>query len=687
MIKEDVLNGHLARFPAERDIIRILESDFDITWGSRINRFNTYLSIYFMKPLPHITQSFGFEQELILAISDFNNPEARLIQAIEENFFHLPARGRVDQTIAIVISKAQNISEWMNNYIARNPQGRAYVGINEADLVGSGDSWFIRNVLTEQLFSRDLFDYTLPIDEDLFFFGRQAIVAEHIDAIRKSENRGIFGLRKTGKTSVLFKIMRQCKQADIDVIYYDCKLSSLYNLSGDEFIERICVDIEKISGKKIKGWRGKNRSADRFLAFIEKISEERKFCLIFDEIEYISPNSLTAEHWSKEFIPFWQTIWSAQSQYRKFNFIISGVNASVVETDKFSKIQNPLFGIVKSKYLIGFEKQELFSLLTVFGKRMGMNFNSSAVDMLYSRYGGHPLLTRMICSQINNGLKSNSTRRPVIISEDTISKDLDSREQEIQFYCGHITSELEDFYTNEYEMLEMLAIDNIVDFNEMAEDIDLVRHLKAYGLVNFSASKHPKFAVPVIKGYIASKWRRRNGVKENYYLVPEHRRNEYVQGRISSIISDLRLLDRRTAERSHPSLYAGAGPHEAERLTLLVPINDRAGAVNFLNQMNRSLIEPVDLHGKKIGIPNYFFETIRIRYPSFFDSINRVRCYRNFSMHIKLNNLAQTTLDDYLERDFYGSDPDKITSGWFRLQSVILDGLIIGVQSELSAYS
>jgi hypothetical protein len=45
-------------------------------------------------------------------------------------------------------------------------------------LISTNDAWFVRNRLLKQLFSRDLFDYTLPLDNDLFFFGRATIVAD-----------------------------------------------------------------------------------------------------------------------------------------------------------------------------------------------------------------------------------------------------------------------------------------------------------------------------------------------------------------------------------------------------------------------------------------------------------------------------------------------------------------------------
>src|SRR5262249_43450503 len=150
---------------------------------------------------------------------------------------------------------------------------------------------------------------------------------------------------------------------------------------------------------------------------------------LFDEIEYISPSSKLASHWKDDFIPFWQTIWSIQSQHRKFSFILAGVNASVVEIDRVSGVQNPMFGIVRTRYLTGFEKDEVHTLLSVFGKRMGMRFDTTAVDALFTRYGGHPLLTRMVCSQINNGLKASGVSRPISVTSQAVMRDIGSREE------------------------------------------------------------------------------------------------------------------------------------------------------------------------------------------------------------------------------------------------------------------
>lgn len=693
MIKDDVRDGHLYRFPNEHSIVNLLERDFDINWASRITKFNTSISVYFLKALPHISQAFGFEQEILCAISDYPTLEARAIQAIEQTFLQLPAKGRVDQTVALIISSSEKTETWVKEYTAQNPQARAYVGICEQDFKSANGGWFLRNLLIKQLFSRDLFDYTLPLDNDLFFFGRQAIVVEHTDAIRRSENRGLFGLRKTGKTSILFKIMRQSKDSQVDSIYYDCKVPSIYRLSGEELLSKICDDTEKVIRTNFPKAKIRNKNsnkkygpAERFRALIEDLPNERKLCFLFDEIEYIAGENRLAPHWTNDFVPFWQTIWSVQSQIRKFSFVIAGVNASVSEKDKIDGVQNPIFGIVRAKYLTGFEKDELRSLTRVFGRRMGLNFDETAIEKLHERYGGHPLLSRIICSQINTGFKAIAKQRPIRVADVDILRDLQDREEEIQFYCAHITSELEEFYEIEYEMLELLAVGNIVDFNELSQDVDTVRHLKAYGLVDFSRKFEPSFRIPVLKGYIAAKWKKKNKQPANRYIVSKERRAEYVLGRLSSIIRELRAAEKKFNSLSLSPLYGQHGPSEAELLVSSGVCGTKMEIIAFLTQCNRSFVEPIDRTGKNANKKNYFFKDVKSDFPTLWYALNRVRSYRNHLQHLEMTPSAEKNHRVYLDEDFDGVDPASLVDGWFRVQQAVLDGLLVAVHAEISRF-
>lgn len=77
------------------------------------------------------------------------------------------------------------------------------------------------------------------------FFGRQQIVSRYIDAIKRYENRGIFGVRKTGKTSLLFKLDRIIREQNLGfVFFYDFKSPSYRKLHWNELLGEICDDID-----------------------------------------------------------------------------------------------------------------------------------------------------------------------------------------------------------------------------------------------------------------------------------------------------------------------------------------------------------------------------------------------------------------------------------------------------------
>ena len=170
------------------------------------------------------------DREVLLAISDYPSLQGRTFQAIESFLSDEPALGRVDQGLFFLICKPIDGKSWVDRYTTENPQSRIPVVFTISDLhqVDHSASWGIRNIIAEQLFTRDLFDYSLPLYDDPYFFGRDGLVAEHIDAIKRSENRGIFGLRKTGKTSILYKLKRIiAKDKDIHFIYLNCMLPSI----------------------------------------------------------------------------------------------------------------------------------------------------------------------------------------------------------------------------------------------------------------------------------------------------------------------------------------------------------------------------------------------------------------------------------------------------------------------------
>jgi hypothetical protein len=232
-IREDVFNVHIRVNPSELELLGTFLFDFDVNYGRKLNAANTTLSAYLLQPHRLLETTFGFRDELLLVVSHHHSIQPRTMQAVEQIYSEQPYRGRADPLTFMIISRDPAIEKWIGSYLGDHPQFRSPIAISWDNAVASSeDRWFVRNKLSAQLFARDIFDYQLPLDNDMFFFGRGKLLDEILDTIRKSQNTGLFGLRKTGKTSLLYKVLRTCHENEIaSVIYIDCKRPNIRQMN------------------------------------------------------------------------------------------------------------------------------------------------------------------------------------------------------------------------------------------------------------------------------------------------------------------------------------------------------------------------------------------------------------------------------------------------------------------------
>ena len=688
-IRDEVMSDQLARFPAERPLLIPFLHNFDVTWGKRRRAHNTELSIYFLAPEKTIQDQFGIETEVLLAISDYPLIQPRAMQAIDQILSDDPARGRVDQMAFFLISKDPHAKVWVGDYCAINPQARLPVVFSTSELVaGSGDAWLVRSAMVRQLFSRDLFKQQLPVVSDFFFFGRDQIVADFVSAIRQSENRGLFGLRKTGKTSLLFKARRVAEQTGSIVLYYDCKSPAIRTLHWDQFLLQIIDELWERLGRSRKKGTSTEHVTNQFREVVGVAARlGKRLAIIFDEIEWVSHIAQLDKHWHDGFVPFWQTMWTTQSELRVLSLVIAGLNPTVVEVDTVAGVQNPVFGIVSPKYITGLEEKEVRSMLHYLGKRTGMRFDAQACSYLHRRYGGHPLLIRMACSYVNATITQKNVRRPTDISEAILVSEAPERERELSFYCGHIVSELREFYRDEYHMLEMLAAGNIADFIELSGEHEYIRHLLHYGLITIVAGSAPTIAIPVLGQFINLERLRKDKNATEVYAIPVPARPNWLGNRITRIRDDLRQFEKLAMGVQLPKLYGEHGFPEAERFSTITLVTDRAEFANFINICNRCFVESVEKTGRGLGRPKYFWEEINRAYPSLWLALRRIKLYRNEELHLTLNQNVDDQLQGLLRDDLLGRPLNQLPDPYFLLQQLVIDGLFAGIQIELDRLS
>lgn len=684
-IVNDVKNIYLPKHANQADMLKPFLDGFDITYAEEKRLNNTTIFAFLLNPGQSIIDSFGIDKEILLAYSEYETLQPRSLQAVDMLFDVFPFKNRVDSLNCFFISKDRAVLENAGVTSFSDGRSRSIVPFVYDDLISNrNDGWYVRNVLRANFYDVDLFGYTLPLRDESSFFGRQQVVSRYIDAIKRGENRGVFGVRKAGKTSLLFKIDRIVREQKLGfVFFYDCKSPSYRSLHWNELLGEICNNIAKRLHIPIRREYDVKNIIKSFRFVVHEAAKRNlKIVIMFDEIEYISFKSPKDPHWHSEFVDFWQTIWSVQSIHRNLVFILSGVNPSVTEIDTIDGIQNPLFSIVQSEYLQGLSEEDARQMIRTLGKRMGLKFEYDAIAMLFNQYNGHPMLLRLACSYINRQYESQS--RPITITKAIVQKIQEDIDVELAYYFKHVVSEIQQFYPEEYEMFELLASGQTSDFVELATQAEFTKHLYSYGLIAKNEHGMPYVKMPVAGRYVALELAKREKRRSLYKTIDKDKRQKWVQQRIRSIIRDLRQLESAIHSAGKEKLFGENSFPEAERFAAVQPVSTKEQFESFMNTCNRCFVEAIDNYGKSIGKDKYFWTDIKPAYPTLFEVFHRIRVYRHSSDHLKLKPDVAKKYKEFWDEDTQGIVEDS--EMLFVVQQRLLENFLTAIQIEMAGF-
>lgn len=470
------------------DIISMLgtfKRDFDITWARQRNLYGAEVYSILLRPEKHIRNGFGLENEILLIYQQYSTVQPRVLHIVEKILSESPCLGRAEPMAFMLLTSAADAKLQVRRLAADSNNPRVIIPFEEEECKRATGEFFVRNRMAEFFYSRDLFDMSRPLASDLYFFGRHAFVLSLRDLLKSGENLGLFGLRRTGKTSVLFRLQRLLEEGGAGkLIYFDLEDSALYQLRWWKLLEHIAV---KIPGSKKDILYTEQDAAEQFRAALSRVGKSSKVVVALDEIEHITPGERLRmrPHWDADFVEFWKTVRAVQNANRQVSFVVCGTNAAPVETASFSDRDNPLFGMVTKRYMPQFTRDEVRQMTRTLGRFMGMSFNEDCFDYLVERYGGHPYITRQACSQVFDGLRDKI--KPIEVTLDMLRIGEAERDLALFSNAENVLSVLQRWYPLEYEMLDYLARNDLASFSSVEQSIpDLSAHLRAYGLVRGS---------------------------------------------------------------------------------------------------------------------------------------------------------------------------------------------------------
>ncbi|WP_355587377.1 ATP-binding protein [Xanthomonas cannabis] len=311
-------NFKINEFPhAEKMVLKKLSEFWYLTNSGRELEIGTSkYRFIIIKPTSKFQQSFGLEREICLVFSPYENFEPRTLDAFDKALETISS-ARIDSICRVLVSRDQKICASISALSAQEPGQPTIVPFTYQELMGDKDGAQQFNRFRDFFFSRDIFSVQGPLRNDAFFFGRAKLVQGLIDRFKQGENSGLFGLRKSGKTSIIYSLLRWSHDRDEKVILIDCESPSIHGLRWYQLLERIVLSYHEHKASKIKLPEGDDytelTAADRFSSEIRRVHSSRKAAqtlIVFDEIEHLSPKTGSSSHWSNgdDFVYFWQSV-------------------------------------------------------------------------------------------------------------------------------------------------------------------------------------------------------------------------------------------------------------------------------------------------------------------------------------------------------------------------------------------
>jgi tetratricopeptide (TPR) repeat protein len=305
----------------------------------------------------------------------------------------------------------------------------------------------LEQTLHQWLGQGDLYDIHSPIADAATFFGRGQFINRLTTKIIQRENFGIFGLRKVGKTSLIFQL-RENLPTNL-IAYVD--LQSISSGRGDEIYFRLIEALRREVRVKypdaplpeftLTSYDPREEyptvATDfhndllRLKQVLERDGKMPHVLLLLDEIELMIPYGQ-----SQGFQGYDGFFRQVRGLYQQEGFVLSGVvgaDPTLCRAGKWGDRDNPVFQYYDEVFLTPLERHECEQMIQGIGEMMGISYSPASLELIYDESGGHPYVARQLCSRVVNRYKD----RPLEVGERMVHEGIDDYiAQRFDYFVG-----------------------------------------------------------------------------------------------------------------------------------------------------------------------------------------------------------------------------------------------------------
>jgi hypothetical protein len=434
---------------------------------------------------------------LLVYVERYAQVEPRLLTLIQSR---LRDNARLEEGFAIIVS---NDPEFRTT--ARRKRGQlALVDLQLADLADRTRD--LREHLAAVLVTLDHFRMTDPVKESSGFFGRGSDIGELSAALNRGQSVGVFGLRKTGKTSLLNELLSRRRQAGRVVA--DLDLSTIIDNGAYEFRVRLtsalrrALDDAGIPAPRLRlltaAGEVRRDIDDEFVRRnwfrdVESLvgAAPGRVELFIDEVDQAYPprSLLYPDDAESVYRAMIQLRGLLQESDPEMGLTLAcfGVDPALFEVPIIEQRDNLLYKLVRLHWLAPMPRDEMNEMLRNLGKRMGVRFvDHTPIDAIFGFTGGHPLLARMACSQVIRAIPDRPI--PYYIDAPSIARVLvESGHDTVRSQVADVIKSFQAWFPDEADLVALLISgipdDELLARSEISDDLTLVEHAISYGLL------------------------------------------------------------------------------------------------------------------------------------------------------------------------------------------------------------
>ena len=434
-----------------------------------------------------IEAGFGLTRELLIFYTPHHDLQVRTYQAA---LAEIRAMDReITPDIIFVSAPDTRLRTKLDDWSSSTPSLRAIPLSHDMD---TNAMTFI-GLIRDYVYSRDLFYETTPV-RGASFFGRRTLLQSLRDDILSQRVAGVFGLRKAGKTSVLFELADQMKQENVIPILLDLEA---FPSPPEDPTPEILSDLrrrclEELRERKLRTKELAELSTSPTIvefktalqALLRRLEPDGiRLLIMLDEIEYLTPADKIdiAEGDMPRIAQLLASLRSLVQEASNFTFMLSGLTSAIIESGRLYGRPNPLFSWAKAYYVGPFARDEADDLALATGAKMGIEIEDKALEALFEASGGHAFLYRNFASNVVGALPTEVFRR--IITRPLVLSRLMDWKAQVGGNISEMIKHVARYYSTESVLLDVLR-ELPGEFQQLAEDEpQALRHLLDLGLI------------------------------------------------------------------------------------------------------------------------------------------------------------------------------------------------------------